>query len=70
MAKGQFARDAAPHDTQPTTVYILNGVMCVPHYHKRDEYVMPGYIAYGKTYSAAELTRAGAKLSSYILWPR
>jgi len=70
MAKGQFAKDAPPHETTPTTVYILNGIMCVPHYYKTDEYVMPGHRAYGVTYTAAELMRAGARQDTYQLWAR
>lgn len=76
MAKGQFAHLAPPHDTEPTTVYHLNGIMYVPHYQQAGRYVGPGYRwydnerGYGVTHSALELIRAGARQGTHALWPR
>lgn len=53
------------------TVYILNGITLLPHYHL-DCYVTPGFTndTPMKLWTVNELLDAGAVKSSAFLWPR
>lgn len=58
-------------DKFPTKVYKLGPVMYVPHYQDGSVYVRPGYgRSHRDIYTEKELIDAGAKPSSFMLWPR
>jgi hypothetical protein len=61
-------------DRENSTVYLLNGIIFVPHREfMMDEstysgrYVGPGFDKSGITYTENDLESAGAKVSSYPL---
>jgi hypothetical protein len=49
-------------------VFVLNGIMHVPHYQKPGVFVGPGRDSPER--SASQLMMAGAIPKSYPLWPR
>lgn len=60
----------APRDF--TTVYRLGQIVYVPHYRRPTEFVGPGYHEEKNrvSYSASQLSDAGATPEQMFLWPR
>lgn len=58
-------------ETVAQDVFILNGIMHVPHYSKRDVWVGPGFGRQHRTSRNVEQMLAlGATPSTHPLWPR
>ena len=71
MASGQKFDNAPKNPTTEHTVYVLNGVVHLPHYYKTGVFVSPGYGRQNMSeYSDTELIRAGAKQDVRHLWVR
>lgn len=65
MIANQSTRKA---EVEPQTVYVLSGVMYLPHYFNFGVFVGPGYgQSNHKTYSGPELALAGARKREYPL---
>jgi len=57
--------------THEQTVYVLRGIVYVPHYRNKDIFVGPGYPRHNMTlYTAADLLALGAVESVDFLWSR
>ena len=52
------------------SVYTLNGVTYLPHYHNESVYVGPAYDKTRRAYSPEVLIRHGAKKVGLYLWRR
>jgi len=71
MARGQTAAIAQPHDREEQTVYVLDGIVQLPHYLKSGIYIAPGYGRWNWTErTEMELILLGARQSIRYLWIR
>ena len=71
MERGQTAALAQPHDRKETLVYVLDGIVQLPHYLKLGMFVAPGYGRVNWTErTEMELILAGARQSTRYLWVR
>ena len=61
-------RNVTAETTVMQRVFVLNGIMHLPHYNKPGVFVGPGRDS--PEHSAAQLMMAGAIQEDYPLWPR
>ena len=58
-------------ETVMQDVYVLNGIIYLPHYQKPGRFVHPGTDRHtSKTLAGHELRDAGAVKTTHPLWPR